>query len=380
MKKVVFLGAVALLMAACSSTDKKAELADLEKQRAQINKRIEILKNDLAENDCQALPMVQLASIKPEPFTHEIKVQGKVESDNNILVPARYSGLVTKVFVEEGERVQKGALLAQVDAALIERQIAEVVNSLELATTVFERQSRLWAKNIGSELEFLQAQNNMENLEKKRETLNEQLKLTQLIAPISGTVDQVLIKEGEATSVGFGAVRIVETGKLKIQANLAENYSQSVEQGDLVRVYLPMIKQHMDLRLDAVGQVIDPGSRTFSVELDLSGNPEKIQPNMLAVLTIQDYQQAEAVVVPARIIQTDGENDFLFIAKKDHGHWKVEKRLVNIGMSSGSQVEICSGLSFGEQVVVAGYQDLASGLQVDVQKTELQTAAAMANK
>ena len=145
----------------------------------------------------EKLMYVAVSEVKPDVFQHFIKVQGTVESDNNILIPAQSSGVVKKIHVRDGDNVRQGQLLAELDGAILERGIAELEHGLELASTIFERQGRLWKKNIGSEIEYLTAKNNKEGLEKKLETLQEQYNLTKIHAPISGTVDDVLIKEGE---------------------------------------------------------------------------------------------------------------------------------------------------------------------------------------
>ena len=93
-------------------------------------------------------------------FKHYIKVQGTVGSDNNILIPPQSSGIVKAIYVNEGDKVSKGQLLAALDGSIYESTIAELKTNIELATTIFERQERLWNKKIGSEIQYLQAKSN----------------------------------------------------------------------------------------------------------------------------------------------------------------------------------------------------------------------------
>jgi membrane fusion protein (multidrug efflux system) len=204
MKKITILIILgAFILTACGPRDKQSQLQRMERQRDALNEKIELLKAELDQGRNgepkvrEQLMYVAVSEVKPEVFQHFIKVQGTVESDNNILVPAQASGIVKKILVDKGDRVTKGQLLAELDGAIYERNIAEVENALNLAITIFERRKRLWDKNIGSEIEFLQAKNNKENLEKRLETIHEQYQLTKITSPISGNVDDVLIKEGE---------------------------------------------------------------------------------------------------------------------------------------------------------------------------------------
>jgi len=205
---LIILGA--FLLTACGPRDKQSQLQKMERQRDALNEKIEQLRAEMAQSTSgrpqarEQLMYVTVSEIKPEVFQHYIKVQGAVESDNNILIPAQSSGIVKKILVDEGDRVTKGQLLAELDGAIYESSIAEMENALDLAITIFERRKRLWDKNIGSEIEFLQAKNNKENLEKRLETLHEQYQMTKITSPINGNVDDVLIKEGEMAAAGRG--------------------------------------------------------------------------------------------------------------------------------------------------------------------------------
>ena len=224
----VLLG-MGLILAACGPRNEEAQLAQLERQRDALTEKIEKLKQEIAQKEVpgakrEKVMNVIISRVEKELFQHFIQVQGTVESDNNVLVAPQSSGIVKKIHVNAGNRVTKGQLLAELDGSILESSIAEVENGLKLAVTIFERQQRLWDKNIGSEIEFLQAKNNKEGLEKRLETLDEQYKMTKIFSPLSGTVDEVLIKEGEMAAAGIGDVRVVQLSKLKIKVDLSEVY------------------------------------------------------------------------------------------------------------------------------------------------------------
>jgi RND family efflux transporter MFP subunit len=283
MKQIQILAILSvLLITACAPKDKQARLGKLERQRDSLNQQIEKLKTEIGREGGfevreDKITYVTVQQVNLSSFKHFIKVQGTVESDNNILIPAQALGLVEKIHVSEGDKVSRGQLLAELDGAIIERSVAEVENSLDLAQTIFERQERLWKKNIGSEIEYLRAKNNKENLEKKLETLNEQYKQTKITSPINGTVDNIMIKEGEMAAVGRGTIRIVQLSQLKITASLSENYISHVQRNDIAHVVVPVIGREYDLTIDAVSQVIDPDNRTFSSKY----HPENRNPKVL---------------------------------------------------------------------------------------------------
>ncbi|MGD9346016.1 MAG: efflux RND transporter periplasmic adaptor subunit [Candidatus Aminicenantes bacterium] len=378
MKKVTLLAILgAILLTACGPRDKRSQLQRLERQRDALTEQIEQLKAELAQVDIsesklrEPVMYVSVHKVAPELFRHFIKVQGTVESDNNIMIPAQTSGVVEKIFVDEGDRVTKGQLLAELDGAIYESNIAEVENALELANTIYERRKRLWDKNIGSEIEFLQAKNNKENLEKRLETLQEQYRLTKITSPINGSVDNILIKEGEMAAAGMGAIRIVQLSELKVSASLSENYVSRVKKNDIVHVEIPVLGLEFEQSIDAVSQVIDPDNRTFEIEIKIPRVLERIKPNMLAVVTINDYKNPQALIVPQNIIQKTDSHHFLFVANEQNGEWIAKKRVVRSGESYNNRIEILDGIEEGDIVITFGFQNLADGQTVTVSEGEV---------
>jgi RND family efflux transporter MFP subunit len=363
---VLAASTLAAVLTSCRPGDPSAELARLEKQRDALTARIEVLKkgaNPGSQTHSAAAEQpaaVRIETIEPSLFSHTISAQGMLESEKNILVSPLASGAVKKIHVALGDQVEQGRLLAELDASVLQSSLAEVEASLSLARTIFEKRERLWQKKIGSEVEYLQAKTGKESLEKRLATLNEQLALTKITAPLSGTVDDILIKEGETAPAGFGAFRLVQRSRLKVKAALSENFVSRIRRGDSVRIRIPVAGLEFERRIDAVSQIIDPRNRTFQVEVFLPGD-DRIKPNMMAVLTITDYRNPDALSVLKNIVQETGQEKFLFVAESNGGKFVARKRIVRTGLESENRVEILEGLSKGEAVVAFGFQKLADG-------------------
>lgn len=353
----------------CSSNDRQAQLNKLETQRESLTEKIEQLKLEIAQDNGvileENIKYVDIATAEPKVFKHYIKVQGTVGSDNNILIPPQSSGIVKAIYVNEGDKVSKGRLLAALDGSIYESTIAELETNIELATTIFERQERLWNKNIGSEIQYLQAKSTKESLENKLVTVNKQYNMTKITAPINGTVDELIIKVGEMAMAGMGAIRIVQLSELKIDAVLSENYISQVNKNDSVLVNIPVLDKDLYLKIKSVSQVIDSQNRTFKIELKIPKTKFDIKPNMMAVLTINNYTNPSALTVPINIIQRTNDQQFIFVVhkKSDIGeeNFEIEKRFIETGKQYDNSIEIIDGLSAGEMIVTFGFQDLADG-------------------
>jgi membrane fusion protein, multidrug efflux system len=378
MKKLILLSLAAMFIAGCGSESASDRLKKLQSEQDRIEAQIEQLKEQIATENgdpsSRDLTPVIVQEITPQPFEHIIKVQGTVESDNNILIPAQYSGIVKKIHVTEGQNIRKGQLLAELDGAILENTLAELEVNLELAKTVFERQSRLWEKEIGSEVQYLQAKTNMKALEKRLAATREQYKLTKVTSPIDGNVDEIMLKQGEAVAAGFPTIRVVRLSELKISAHLSEEYIGQVKSGEPVAVRLPVLNQEFESSISTVSQVIDPQNRTFLIEILLPPQSEAIQPNSLAVLSIANYRTSDALTVPVDVLQRTEDSQFLFTAQANsdsqNPSWTVSKVWVETGYRANNRVEILDGLENGDHIVVRGFQDLADNETVSATVSE----------
>jgi membrane fusion protein, multidrug efflux system len=369
--KLIFATMLAFACNSGSEVDKKKkELAELKSEQQEITGKIKQLETDLAKlSPAKAsearIKLVEATPVQPQIFKHYIPVQGTIESDNNVMVSPKMGGVVTAVYVNEGDRVSKGQVLAVIDDAVMRQSVEELKTGLELATTVYEKQENLWKQKIGSEIQYLQAKNNKESLERKLQTLNSQLAMNRITSPLNGTVDEVNVKAGEAASPGIGVVRVVNLAEVKVKARVADSYITAVKKGDEVKITLPDIKEEIQGKISFVGQVVNPQSRTFDIEVTLNNRDNKLKPNMLAVININDKTAQDAIVIEENFVQQTENGDVVFVA----GSQKAEARKVKTGLAYNGKVEILEGLKQGDSIITNGYQDLVDGQAIKVSNT-----------
>ena len=362
------LGAVVIasLLTGCGggeSADKKAELDKLKKEQAEISQKIQKLEVELAKTNPDSTKVkskeVGVQEVASRKFDHYVKTQGAVESEENIEVSSKSMGIITQVFAKEGEMVTKGQTLAQVDNSLVVRGIDELKSSLELANTVYDRQKNLWDQKIGTEVQYLQAKNTRENLERRLASLNEQNDMTRIKSPISGVVDEVSIKAGQNIAPGMPAVRVVNNKDLKIKANVSEAYSSSIKKGNKVFVFFPDIKKEMEAKVTFVGRNIDQLSRTFAVEINLPSNPD-LRPNMTAVIKVVYDSYPTAIVVPVNVVQDLNGEKIIYVLDASGKNAVARKRVVTVDGVYDNLAQV-KGLSIGEKIITVGYQGLSDG-------------------
>ena len=313
----------------------------------------------------RALTKVAVTSITPQPFSHRFSVQGNVETDRNALLTAEYGGLIEEVLVREGAQVASGQALVRINTDVLNRSMEELQNQVDLAQLVFERQERLWKQNIGSEMEFLQAKTQLEGMQRSMQTLKEQKEMAVIRAPFAGVLDRCMAKTGELAIPGAPLVRIVNLQDLFVRATVSDHYAGQISKGMAAEVIVSGVDT-IATRIGRVGQFINPANRTLEITLPL---PEgsKFLPNMYASVWLEDLRLDSAVVIPSAWIQQDinGE-DFVFVATGEGVERTVEKRTLSVGVGSGDQMLVESGLEMGAQVISKGASRVVQGQLVNV--------------
>lgn len=361
-----------LLAAACGKKNaptQQEELALMKKELLELTKKIKTTETELGLID--SLPTNANAKIVGtllatiDTFTHYIEVQGRVEGDNNVGVSAKVPGTLTRIYVSKGQRVGQGQLLAELDASVVRQGIEQVRTQLLFAKDLYQKQNNLWTQGIGTEIQYLSAKNNVTSIEQQISTMQKQYDMYKIHSPISGTVDEVVSKDGEAVAPGFPSFRIVNLNDLKVTCNIADTYIGQVKTGNNVIVNFPDINKTSSARIRAISNVIDPINRGFSVEIR-PGDTRDLKPNMVAKIKVKDYENLSAISVPSNSIQSSDEGDYLFVIKENGGIALVEKRVVITGKHGGDYTEILSGLAAGEIIVATGGEELVNGDQVEI--------------
>ncbi len=378
MKKLTFLLSASLMLAACGEQNGLQDLVKIEGElQTEIQKltdslesvqgKIQALKNEGDSGAAESLPQVRLATVTPAEFRHTVSIQGIISTDNNIMLAAENGGKVLKVHVKEGQNVTKGQRLIDLDGSIIEANLAEIRTRLTLAKETYEKQKRLYERQIGTQMQYLQAENNYKALKNQEATLATQLDKFQLRSPINGVVDAIDVNLGEITGPGAPVIRVVNLTDLEVTADVSEKYVGSFKQGDQVSVYFPALKDTLVAKITALGQVINTNNRTFSMNVGITSKDNRLKPNLLAIIEAADFVVPNGISVPSNLVQTEGYDKFIMVAVKDGDTWKAEKRAIQTGLSSQGSIFIESGLEAGDQIIVEGHLNVEAGDNVQPQ-------------
>jgi RND family efflux transporter MFP subunit len=378
MKKIIIPLAMVLALVSCKKEQSETEIRKQINEHKQEIKEIENeisslqekLKNRDTEQENQFKIPVFVKKLAPENFSHFIKANGSVEARNEAFISPETNGQIKTIHVEEGDKVKKGQLLVSLSTSVIRSNIKEVKTNLELARETYEKQKRLWEEEVGSEMQYLQAKNNKESLESRLETLKEQLEMARIKAPYSGIIEKIFQKEGEMGSPGVQIIHLVNMTKLRVNAEISEEYLRNINEGDELEISFPSYPEmKLEVPITRKGSVIDKESRTFIVEADINNYDRKIKPNQIAVVKVRDFSTDSALVVPSNIIKQDMKGDYVYIVKEKNGNSVAKKVYVKPGRSYNNKTVI-SGIQKGQRVITAGYTKVSNGMEVAVKEKE----------
>ena len=385
MKKTIISLSFSFLLVACgqetekvvsSITSNKGTLDKLQIQKANYTLQIKGLTlaldslNQKLEkiSGSQKRVLVTALEIKPQIFNHTIEIQANIKTRKNLQLFPEFGGRLNQILVKEGQEVKKGTLLAVIDDAGLQDQLDQMKLQLELVKTTFERTQRLWDQKIGSEMMYLEAKTRFKSQQKQVAQMRNQLSKTKIYAPFSGVIDEIIARKGSTLAPGMTPImRIVNLDNMYVESDVPENYLANITKGSLAKVSIPVLNVTQNTVVRQTGNFIQPNNRTFRVEAPIKNPTGMIKPNLNARLSIVDYSNLEALMIPFRVIRKNAKgNSFVFIltGQEENNGYIAEQRFVTLGMSKDELVEITKGVNTEDLIVDEGVSLLVTGQKV----------------
>lgn len=374
MKKTILLLTLSIVLTHCSQntenkdsisptqTNLEALQAKKDKLTAQINsatlelEKVNNALNKITFNEKRVL--VTAIELKAVEFEHTIEIQANIKTRQNLDLYPEFGGKLNRVYVKEGQSVKKGTLLAKVDDAGLQEQLDQIKLQLDLAETTFERTQRLWNQKIGSEIMFLEAKTRYEAQKKQLDQMKRQLAKTKIYAPFNGTIDQVFSNEGANVAPGVTPImRIVNLNSMYVEADIPENYLTSVTKGSKALVEIPVLGQSQNTVIRQTGSYIQPSNRTFRIEAALENPTKEIKPNLNAKLSVIDYTNSTALMIPRRIVRSNAQGQnyvFVLANPEEENQFVASQQFVELGKTKNEMIEITKGISEGELLIDEG--------------------------
>jgi len=344
-------------------TELDASAQEILVQLKQLEKTIKILDPQ------EKIPLITTFHAKESIFNHFVELQGNVNTNQNLVIYPEFSGVLSGVYVKEGQKVSKGQVLAKIDDGGLSQQLSQLKIQSNLAKTTFERQERLWNQKIGSEIQYLQAKAAYESQLEATKQLQQQIGKTVVRAPFSGTIDDVITDQGSVVAPGQSQLfRIVNLDDMYIETDVPERYVSDIIKGKEVNVVFPFLGKEINAKVRQAGNFINPANRTFRVEVAIPNKDTAIKPNLTAKLKINDYTNKKAILIPQSIISenAEGQQYVYTITNKVENKARVKREFIETGRTQGDYIEVLSGIVNDEEIIDEGARSVKDGQEVKI--------------
>jgi RND family efflux transporter MFP subunit len=302
---------------------------------------------------------VRVRTVERKSHLATEEVVGTVRAKLHAAMEAKVSGRIEKMLVAPGQIVKAGALLAQLDAREIQARLDQALAVREQSTRDTERLRGLLAENAVSRQEFETVESRHRVAAAAVTEAETMLGYTRIVAPFDGVITRKLADVGDLASPGRTLLEMDDPGALRLEADVPEALIGHIQINAKLQVRVASGDKPIEAVVSEIGPVADAVSRTFNVKLDLLANAG-LRAGQFARVAVP-VAESQALSVPGSAVIQRGQMELVFVVTNQ----QAQLRLVKTGKRIGDELELVSGVSPGEQVVIEDASALRDGQPVE---------------
>jgi RND family efflux transporter MFP subunit len=305
--------------------------------------------------------VVETALAQSADVARTIERNGSLRPLQEVRLSLQQEGRLLTLPYHEGEQVEQGALLAQLDDTLLQAQLRKSQAQRRQAEQDLKRLQRLQSSRAVAEDELARAVTTLDVARAEEEALRIQLQQTRIIAPFSGIISARLAEPGDALSRFSHLLTLIDTRSLYTEIKLSEMVLPGLAIGDEVSLTIDALgPQRFTGTIARIHPLVDEASRQGTIEVMLSPPPAGAMPGQLCRVQLS-LRSGARLLVPSNALRRDTRGEFLFVVTTDS---KVERHAVVSGLHFDERIEILRGVSAGERIVTRGFLGLGEGSTV----------------
>jgi membrane fusion protein, multidrug efflux system len=350
------------------------------------------------EATAQAAIPVEVAPASHQAVTANYSGTATLEAVGDAQVVAKTSGIILKLMVEEGMRVEKGQLLAQLDDDAVRNKLVQAEATLKKAQAAFDKSEKGIAKNLIPRADFDRDKFDLETQHAIVEGAKIDLSYTRIVAPISGVIAKRSVKVGNLVTINQALFQIVDMDPLQAVLNVPERDLGTLKPGQPVHLRVDALPDHdFDGTVARIAPVVDATSGTFRATCEFRDTTKTLKPGMFGRIDVMYDQRHDALVVPrSALVEEDGESAVFVVEpappkkvddkakdkdakpkakageavaaekKPEVPLFVAKRRVVKTGYSESDRIEVRDGLKDGERVITIGRNAVRDGTEVTV--------------
>ena len=290
------------------------------------------------------------------------RFSGTVEEAAGTPLSFSVMGTVNAVSFRLGNRVEKGQLLASLDATSVRSSYDAAKAALVQVEDAYRRMKELHGKGSLPEIKWVEVQSKLQQARSMEEMARKNLKDCKLYAPFSGVIADKSVEVGQNVIPGMAVGKLLGVSRLKVKISMPESEIASVSLHQKAEIVVPALgSRRFSGMVSEKGIMADPFSRSYEVKIDVADAGGDLMPGMVTEVRLAGADGGTAVIVPARIVQLDEKNrSFVWI----DNNGVAEKRVISCGDFAGDGVVITSGLKVDDRIIVEGQQKVCNGTKI----------------
>jgi len=336
-----------------------------------LGARVKNEKNRLLEEKSNAVSQerppvnVVVQELVPALLRDRLNLPGMVEPWEDLNILAEVSGMVAEVLVEEGEHVNQGDLIVQLDASDYENTKNSIKASYNLALTNLKRLSGLHDQEIIAQSQYDSVKAEVESLEAELAIAELRLKRCYIRSSIAGVVNELPAQKGLYLAVGDPVATVLDIDQVKVSVGIPETDVDAVRKIDRFEVTIEALQnKKITGKKNFLAVAPESQAQVYKLELAVNNQSGEILPGMFARVEIIKDEFPEALAIPLYAVISRDNKHFVFLDEDSVA--KLQE--VRLGILDGWQVQITDGLASGQRVVVVGQRSVDAGQKLNVVK------------
>lgn len=314
----------------------------------------------------EAPTRVDATTLQPGVVTERVRTSGALRADESVELTVESGGKITDIRFEEGDRVDEGALLVQINDAELQAEKERLKHRLSLATDRAERQKELLDEGGVSQEEYDATVNEVEVLRSELDLMEARIEKTKIRAPFSGVVGLREVSTGAYVSPQTTIATLQRTDPIKLDFSVSEQYASRVQPGQSVTFSVRGMEQTLEGTVYASNTQVNADTRTLQLRARAPNPDGALRPGMFADVTVPLGQVTDAIIVPSFAVIPTLDGQRVFVAENG----AAQPRNVTLGVRTDSTVQVTDGLSFRDTVITSGIQSLRTGLPIRIETLE----------
>ncbi len=328
----------------------------LEKNKAKIEKDAQ-----MTQQKNMAIPVIT-SPVGTAVWEGKYEVVGNFAPYKQVTVMSEAAGKIVKLNFDNGSYVKEGTTLLSIDNDLLQIQLKTARTNLKKAGSDFSRLKNLLGDGGITQQQLDDAKLAIDNLNTKIESIEKQIAMTHVVAPISGVVSHKMVEKGSLAAPSMQIANITNIDRLKLQVYLTEEQVVTVKKGQATPIVADILPdQKMNGKVTFVDVNAGVGRR-YLVEIEIPNRGRQLKAGMTATAFFDGSSSMEVLAIPRESVVGNLQNAKVYVVEDG----KALLRSIQTGLVFGNKVQVKNGLTAGETIIVSGQINLEDGMEVSV--------------